>query len=335
MTRPDDDFRAHDGQIDAPAAQGGARAVGALVHGQRDPVRAGAGRHGRGCDGGVVVMDRSEPLPFHGVPAWQVPQWVYTRNRTCTKIFITRADMIHRCVVDGIPQVAPIVAAFGADPGALRARFGKGLWKRVHHSELRHNVMRALLWMQTAMPFEAIMAIPLGALPEANGKVLAHGKAAYVAAIPFATGRNDMREAVMLTRDVMRMAGEIKAGWSLRRLREEHDRLARDVARRSADPTPFAEPWSREVGGFTFERLVSHADFAAEGMAMHHCIAGYGSAAKAGREVAFRITGQERASVSFSRTHMELKGPCNRAVTSACRAATVSMWAQFQKEHSA
>ena len=142
-----------------------------------------------------------------------------------------------------------------------------------------------------------------------------------------------MREAVVLVRDTIRMGGEANPAWSLRRLREEHDRLSRETARRRADPTPFAEPWRCEIDGFTFTRLVSAADFAEEGAVMRHCIAGYASAAKAGCEIAFRIEGPERASVSFATSgHVEIRGRLNARVTEPCRRAAMKAWVAFRAE---
>ena len=118
----------------------------------------------------------------------------------------------------------------------------------------------------------------------------------------------------------------------MRRLREEHDRIARELALRNANPTPFAEPWSIEIDGFHFRRLVSGADFAVEGREMRHCIAGYADRARRGDETAFAITGAERASVSFARGgHVEIKGRYNRAVSRRCRSAATAMWAEFRR----
>ena len=132
-----------------------------------------------------------------------------------------------------------------------------------------------------------------------------------------------------------RMGGAADPAWSLRRLREEHDRLAREHARRSADPKPFAVPWRCEIDGFAFTRLVSAADFAEEGAIMRHCIASYARDAKSGRETAFRIEGPERASVSFATSgHVEIRGRLNARVTEPCRRAAMKAWATFKAEPS-
>ena len=246
------------------------------------------------------------------------------------RLFSHRADLVAACDRDGIPQVGPIVAAFGAPPAEVRSRIGKGLWRRVHHSELRHNVYRAVLKVRTRLPFDVIMSIPPAALREAPGMVKSSGETVVGIAARIAGNRSEMREAVMHVRDILYMGGRVNEKWSTRRLREEHDRLARKMAMGKASAVPFAEPWSDEIDGFRITRLISEADFVAEGYAMHHCIAGYSERAKRGHEIAFRIEGPERASASFSHTgHLELKGPCNRAVSAACRRAVRKIEVEF------
>lgn len=135
----------------------------------------------------------------------------------------------------------------------------------------------------------------------------------------------------MLARDTLRMGGQPNPKWSLRRLREEHDRLARGLTSKHSNTVPFAEPWSIEIDGFTFRRLISDYDFAEEGQTMHHCIGGYATRARRGDETAFAITGDERASVSFSRFGVEIKGRNNRAVSQRCSRAADAAWREFRK----
>lgn len=280
-----------------------------------------------------MSFQRNEPSLF-AAQEWRLPDWVYFGpGARFSRYLARRGDIIRQCEADGISQVAPICASFGLAPKEVRERIGKGLWRCVHHSELRHNVLRAVLKVSTKLDFPSIMAIPTGALREVRGMVAASGAEAVRGAIPFATTRDTMREAVMLCRDLEYMGGAINPKWSMRRLHEEHDRLSMERAIRNASATPFVEPWTDEIDGFRFTRLISEADFAAEGRAMHHCIAAYVARAKRGTEVALRIEGRERATVSFSATgHVELRGPCNRAVSAACRKAVDQIDVDFGKE---
>jgi len=269
------------------------------------------------------------PLPPHAVP-WHLPRWVHQFGGVSYYV-CRQADLIRLAEADGIPQVAPILAVFRGRPDDVRARIGKGLWKRVHHSTLEHNVWRAKAKLMTKLDFATIMAVPTGALRETVGQCKASSESAVAVAAHIAKNRNEMREAVMLARDAIRMGGVLNSAWSLRRLREEHDRLARQFARRTSNPTPFADPWEASVEGFHFRRLISEADFITEGWEMHHCIGSYAYRAREGRETAFAITGSERASVSFATGgHVEIKGRYNRAVSTQCRRAAEAMWREFK-----
>ena len=278
-------------------------------------------------------MDATPIEVLAGVRPWKPPSWVLQHFPTVGYRYVMRRiDLVHRAELDGIPQVAPILVVFNGRPDEVRARIGKGLWRRVHHSKLETNVLRARAKLLTKLDFPAIMATPTGALREVVGMCRQSGESAVSVAAHIATNRAEMREAVMLARDVIRMQGTPNPAWSLRRLREEHDRLARELTLRTSSPEPFAEPWSIEVNGYHFRRLISPADFAVEGRQMRHCIAGYAERAKRGDEVAFSITGTERASVSFSRGgHVEIKGRYNRAVTAECRRAADAAWRIFKE----
>jgi hypothetical protein len=264
-------------------------------------------------------------------PAPRLPDWYYCSFRHGNRRFVSRrVDLIYLAERDGIPQVAPILLAFSGRPDEVRARIGKGLWKRVHHSCLKSNISRAIAKITTRLDFATIMEIPESALRETVGQCKSSGESAVTVAARIAKTRAEMREAVMLARDTARMGGSPNPKWSLRRLREEHDRLARDLALKDADPTPWADPWEWCHDGFRFRRLVSNADFAAEGRVMRHCIAGYASRARRGDETAFAITGDERASASFDRGgHIEIKGRHNRLVSTRCHRSAIAMWAAF------
>lgn len=272
-------------------------------------------------------------MVMHETP-WREPQWVYSagfiRHPGLYRYFLHGRDRVRQAERDGISQVAPILVAFRADPAECRARIGKALWRQVHHSQVANNAWRARIKLQSNLDFATIMAIPTGALREIVGVVKSTGEAAVADAAYIATNRDQMRFAVMLARDVTRMGGQVDRRWSIRRLREEHDRLVREWTKRTADPTPWAEPWECKVDGFRFTRLVSHADFAAEGAVMHHCIASYANRAQAGLETAFRIEGRERASVSFTTGHVEIRSYHNRAVSEPCRRAAMKAWAMFK-----
>jgi hypothetical protein len=250
-----------------------------------------------------------------GHSARTLPEWVNQKNTAIKGLFLARADLIFAAQDDGIPQVAPILAATGGTPEQCRARFGKGLWRQIHHSDLKHNVWRARLSLEFGITIPRMAHIAPNLLYAMRPLIKRYTAVAALMAAHFATNRQDLEEAAMLVRDTLHMDGTARESWSLRRLREEHDRLAAQHARRRASPVPFAEPWVFEAGGYKFTRLISRADFAEEGLVMKHCISSYQDHAAHGKEVAFRVEGKERASASFSKRHLELKGRLNSAVS--------------------
>ncbi len=277
---------------------------------------------------------------YEKLPVWHMPQWVHDagwrKDRGLYSFARNGADLIRAVEVDGIPQVAPICVAMRAKPDVCRAKLGKGLWKKLHHSDVVHNAYRAAAYLRYNVPFADLIHVPTGFLRELNGALASPHIDAIErvkVAAQIAETRTEMRQAIVLVRDVWRMNGQVNPAWSMRRLREEHDRLAWEAAKATASAEEWAKPWSCEVDGYTFTRLVSHLAFAHEGAIMRHCIAGYARDAKLGREVAFKIEGPERASVSFSKRHVEIKGRYNAAVKERTKRAAMEAWAMFRADH--
>lgn len=265
---------------------------------------------------------------------WYLPHWSMSGQWIrLSRWAMKHRDIIRQAQIDGIEHVAPICVAFGMPPHMVRDRIGKGLWKRVHASKLKHNAHRGHLKLTTRLDFATIMDIPTGALNEAHGMIKRRDEQAFAVAVKMSKTRAELRHILHIAADCQRMGIQINPQWSERRLTEEHDRQARAWARRSASPTPWAEPWSCEVNGYTFTRLVSDADYAEEGQIMRHCVASYASGGRSGRETTFRITGAHRATVSFARNgHIEIKGKFNSPVPATCLVAAKGAWDAFRKD---
>ena len=266
---------------------------------------------------------------------WRIPHWCYDlgymRSSQVLRLVKMQAAVIHRAQLDGIENVAPILVALRCTPAEARKRAGKAVWRKIHHSPLRVNVARAYVLMRSRILLHDLIEFPTGALREVCTKSKATSEAAVTVAGLIARNRTEFREAVMLAHDTMRMGGTPDPKWSLRRLREEHDRRAAEWARAKSDPTPWGEPWSCEMDGFRFRLLNSFADFSEEGHTMHHCVASYAQDAKSGRYIIMRIDGRERATVRFGGHPvrvLEVRRRFNAAVSTACRDACAKVCAE-------
>lgn len=241
-------------------------------------------------------------LPFQE-DQFVIPHWCYDlgyhRSHQVLRLIKMNAGIIHRAQLDGIEHVAPILLALRCAPDEARRRVGKATWKAVHHSTLNVNVARSNVLIKSTIRLQDLIHFPRGALREVLPKLRDADTASVVSAGHIAKNRPEFREAVMLAKDTARMGGEVNPAWSMRRLREEHDRRAMEWARAKADPTPWHDPWSEEMEGYRFTILNSFADFSAEGHVMRHCVASYAKEAKARKYIIMMIEGPERATVRF------------------------------------
>ena len=240
-----------------------------------------------------------------------------------------------RAVEDGIPQVEPWIAHYMRPPAALREVFGAEVWRVLHHRTLMHNAAAMTLVRQSFAPLgltlrlteaRAVSLAEMGASPRGVGITQWPRGASLLTICPsrvraFAIAPDGMSVPEMIDlgdviRDALRMmhASQIDApDWSPRRWREEHDRLARESARRAASPKPFIEPWSMSYGDYTATLLVSPADIAEEGAVMRHCVASYAADAKAGDCRIVRMDGAYRGTLEVTRHGLrQFKGLANR-----------------------
>lgn len=259
---------------------------------------------------------------------WRIPHWAYqlgyARNGQVLRLVRNYSDIIHRAQLDGIENVAPVLLALRRSPAEARLRVGRAVWREVHHSDLDLNVARATVMLRTKINLADVIKFPSGALREVPSKVKQTNETTVVMAGLIASNRTDFREAVMLVRDAIRMGGAPNVKWSMRRLREEHDRLAMDHAKAKADPTPWYPAWSAESDGYKFSLINSDVEIACEAATQRHCVASYSAEAKARKYLIMRIEGRERATVRFgwNPVHaIEVKGRYNKAVTNGCAKA--------------
>lgn len=269
-------------------------------------------------------------------PEWdpgpgELPSWVKTFGLKRYKPICARvrgsAKQIAQAEADGLPQLGPIIATFAKPPHEIRKEIGKGQWRRIHNSTLTQNVNRLALRLIGGWSWDEAMTWPdyiKRALPYLQPQRLTRG--VLLPACRLSRDRPDFLDIVLRARDVQRMGGLPSPDWSRRRLKHEHDVLARLQTIKTSDPTPWAEPWDFSVDGYHFELLISETALAIEGIQQSHCVRSYANACRAGREVVCRITGHERATCSWSYERFErpqVQGAFNRRVSDDCRAAAL------------
>ena len=279
-------------------------------------------------------MTAQQLLPFQE-GEWRIPSWCYDlgyhRSVQVLRLIKMHAGILHRAQSDGIEHVAPILLALRCDPSEARKRVGKAVWRTVHHSPIHVNVARANVLIRSRIRLPDLVEFPTGALREVLAKAKGTSEAAVTIAGMIARNRTEFRDAVMLAHDTIRMGGTPDPKWSLRRLREEHDRRAMEWAREKSDPTPWGKPFTTKQDGFTFTLLNSGADFALEGLLQRHCVTSYRDDAKRGRCIVMKIEGPERATVRFGGHPVrvqEVKARFNARVSEACARACAKVCAE-------
>jgi len=249
-----------------------------------------------------------------------MPDWLVPLRGEYRAFFTNRLVQMEQAVVqlhrDGLPQITPVVLATGKNVGTLRRELGRAVWRRIHHDTETSNFLKCLVWMKYKedASWAEIDALPRTHLRSCRNAI--DWPTAQFAARLAAPGR--FAQVTMLYRDTIKMGGAPKPGWSLQRLRREHDRLAMGLAIKRASPVPWAAPFVAEQAGFVFTRLVSDRDFVTEGKLQRHCVAAYIAEARAGSCIAMACTGAERATLRFGKDDWELSGFANSDVTPAC-----------------
>lgn len=286
----------------------------------------------------TAIDHKPRELDLDDAP-WLFPEWTRTLgfpgNHQIAFLVRHAASMIRQCQQDGIEHVAPICLALRGTPAEARKRAGKAVWRTVHHSSLDLNTSRADILLRTRLQLADVIHFPKGALRDVRKAVLRYGHKPIAVAGLISTNRNEFRQAAMLAGDTLQMGGELNSKWSMRRLREEHDRNAQEVAVKTSNPTPWDHSWSSEIDGYTFTLLKSATEFVEEGLVQRHCIASYVGVARMGRYVVMRVEGKERATARLSKRPIrvdEVKAHSNRSVSRECYAACRKAGVAFFEE---
>lgn len=268
-------------------------------------------------------------------------------NEATVRAAIEVRDHIEQAERDGLLHLVPAIISFKDSPQGIKARIGRAAWKRIAANSKTRNHKIAQMAVRFSVPtadaWEAGLQMRSFGLHRAGLHGERDNPEAFVHADRICP-RADVRqldEIVHLVCDTRRM-GEYNPAWSLSRLHREHDGQAERIAAQDYPTRPFCAPQVVTVDGFTFTRLISQAEVAAEGITMRHCVASYAGSCQIREYAVFRVEGPERATLGVSlygnqRGFDQLYGVCNARVSDVCRSAAMDFLhdGEFEQEWAA
>lgn len=242
---------------------------------------------------------------------------------------VDRAHSVLPCINeaerDGLYHLIPAILTHGASPQDIRAKIGRGAWRRVANNTVSRNllIMHATLRCMDRARSEAFLRLldmPSGVMRGISGEI---GEDEIIAAhITPRKRAREFRQTVDLVSDTRRMMlpNEFNPRWGYARMRREHELATKAIMERRYSNKVFAPDWSFEHKGFSAALLTSQASIATEGAVQHHCVASYARSAAMLEYAIFRIEGKERATAGARDGRVDqVYGACNAPVSDECR----------------
>ena len=222
---------------------------------------------------------------------------------------------------DGLYNILPIVAFTGKSPVELKKEY-KSKWKVIANNSLNKNKAIVNTMRKGWHNLENIADLPTTVLMKCSGNdwislqyIAQHFKGKW-------SKSREMHREVMLFDDTRRMAEQVgktvSYKWTPRRVKEEHDRMAKELNAQKYSPAPFPvlETMNLEVleyAGFVATPLVSAKAIADEGATMGHCVAGYINSVRNGSYLVYSVTKDgERTSTIGLRKHYKMASEDSR-----------------------
>lgn len=240
---------------------------------------------------------------------------------------------------DGLYNLIPVILTHGASPQDIRARIGRGAWRRVANNSVSRNLLimhatRRRKEEARAASFVSLLEMPSGVMPgimrlETGG--IGNDEIIAARITPLKRPR-EFRQTIDLVRDTRRMMlpDEFNPQRGFARMRREHELATKAIMERRYSSKVFAEDWSFEDEGFLATLLTSQASIATEGAVQHHCVASYARSAAMREYAVFRIEGKERATAGVRDGRVDqVYGACNAQVSDECRAFANKLAANY------
>ena len=213
---------------------------------------------------------------------------------------ISNYDKIKQVQKNGLHNLVPVVMMTGKTPFELKQEMKAHVWKNITRNTKNRNklIFAPLAYSSSMEDICYRVNIPSTILeycPRVEEKlaifIVKEMKGNY-------KNRKMFRELLNLARDAdfaLRNIGkEINPNWSIRRVKEEHDKAIKEYNAKiySNDNFMWSENIKKEytIGNFKATFLNSKADIANEGQEMHHCVAFYAEESSQGKYVVFSIT---------------------------------------------
>lgn len=217
-------------------------------------------------------------------------------------------DKVDQLAKDGLLRLAPLVIHSGLDPQELRASMGKGAWKRL----LSQSDYRIRLIARNLDGPRSINGDFVRAICDIQSGILKNNYCIFnteLIAARLAPRVVDYRDVLNLVRDTDRMVQDFNPNWSLKRIKEEHERATERMNARRLEQqlkkdkeyqTEFAEAAVYEIDGYKYTRLNTKRKIQDEGAFMGHCVGGYASQAFNRSYEVFTVEkGTERATLGL------------------------------------
>lgn len=236
---------------------------------------------------------------------------------------------------DDLYNLIPAILTHGTSPQEIRAKIGRGAWRRVANNTISRNllIMHATRRCKETTHLESfvrLLDMPSGVMRgimrlESGGV----GDDEIIAARITPRKRpREFQQTVDLVRDTRRMMlpDEFNPHWGYARMRREHHLATKAIMERRYSTKAFASDWTYTDKGFSAALLTSQADIATEGAVQHHCVASYARSAAMREYAVFRIEGKERATAGIRDGRVDqVYGACNSTVSEECRLFAVKI----------
>lgn len=216
-----------------------------------------------------------------------------------TKINNNR-NMIEQVYKDGLYNILPIVVESENSPQYLKKNL-KGAWKIIANNSLNKNksLAKAVRGLSDLSRMQAIAGIPTTVLQ--NFKQASADEMHWIAN-HFKGKWNkpaEVNRQAQLFRDARYMANQlaqdVNPNWTPRRLKEEHDRMCKEITARKYSKDVFDSvkdiPCKALKSGEYVATLLDSAFLIAdEGNSMGHCVAGYADQVRQGDYLVYSVT---------------------------------------------